>query len=475
MILRPYQSRDIKRIRAAFTRSRAVLYQLPTGGGKTVIYAAAARLAVERGGRVLILEHRRELVEQAVAALRRLNLTVGITAAGVDDPAPDAPIRVAMIQTLARRGASAFDPTLVVVDEAHLAAAATWRRALLEWYGATWRLGVTATPRRLDGRALGDLFGEIVVGPTVADLIDGGHLVPMLTYSIPGADFSRCKVARGDYTAAGAAEIIDRPMLVGDAVDHYARLCGDKLRPALFYTTTVAHAGRVRDALVDAGYRAAMVSGTTPKLTRAATLAALAAGELDAVTNCGVLTEGFDCPPVSYIGLLRPTKSAALYLQIAGRALRPAPGKIDAILADHAGNARRHGLVESAREWSLDGAGEPMKRADLICGECCAQWSPKLGAVCPRCGCLHAPWKPERGTRDIVAVDGELARLSGDEIAERQRRISRAIGPRRAPSWADAAIWDQCETTRQRRGYKLGWTYYAVKRIQGFQDRRVAS
>lgn len=468
MILRGYQREDLDRLRDAFRLSRSVLYQLPTGGGKTVVYATIAQRVAANGGRVLILEHRRELVAQAVDKLRALGVDVGITAAGVADPSPGAPVRVAMVQTLARR-ADDWRADFVVADEAHLAAAKTWRDLLLNEHGSAWRLGVTATPVRLDGKPLGDLFGALVAGPTVAQLQAAGHLVDEVVYSIPGADLSAAKVTRGEFRAVDAAAAMDRPKLVGDVVQHYQRLADG--RTGIVYAASVAHAQRVADAFVAAGVPAAAISGSTPTAQRDATLRSLAdrSDPLRIVVNCGVLTEGFDCPRVSYIGFARPTASLALYLQVVGRGLRPAPGKADCIVADHAGNALRFGLPSQDRQWSLDGKRKRGKQGEdeaalsvRTCAQCLAVWAVALsGTACPRCGTV-APVT----TRRLRQLRGQLQRVTKADIARAARAASKDMPPRPAPSWAVAEIWDRCEAKRQREGYAPGWTIGVVQRLQ---------
>ena len=176
MTLRPYQQRDIGRIREAFGRSRSVLYVLPTGGGKTHIFVEVAERVVSRGGNVLVLEHRGELVAQAVRKLREVGINPGVVSASIADAEFTGFERVvvATVQTAVGFDFGHWQPTFVIADEAHLAASATWRQLLLQRFGDCWRLGVTATPERLDGQGLGDLFREMVVGPTIAELTVNG-------------------------------------------------------------------------------------------------------------------------------------------------------------------------------------------------------------------------------------------------------------------------------------------------------------
>lgn len=467
MILRDYQAADLAQLRAAFRASRSVLYVLPTGGGKTIVFATIAKRVARRGGRVLVVEHRRELVGQAVDKLRALGVQPGITAAGIVDPNPSAAVRVCMVQTVARRGLAGFDPTFVVADEAHLAAAKTWRTLLTDTCGDAWRLGVTATPCRLDGKPLGDLFGAMVQGPTIAALQARGSLCPESVWSIPGADLTKAKISGGDFRLTDAADAMDRPKLVGDVVEHYRRLADG--RSGIVYASSVEHAKHIAAAFVAAGIDAVAISGATPPAARDAALGRLRDGLLRIVVNCGVLVEGFDAPRVSYIGFARPTASLALYLQVCGRGLRVAPGKADCIIADHAGNASRFGLPSQLRQWSLDGKRKRGKRGEdeaalsvRTCGECLAVWSVVLsGRECPRCGAV-APVVSRR----LQVVRGNLERVTKKSIEAARRLSSQSTPERAAPDWANVVIWERCEAKRRREGYRLGWTIGAVRNAQ---------
>ena len=170
MQLRYYQQRAIADTRAAIAAgSRTPILVLPTGGGKTIIFSAIAQSAAAKGNRVLILVHRRELIHQTSSKLAWVGLDHGIIAAGVRPT--DAPVQVASVQTLARRlHRTNWQPGLIIIDEAHHATAGQWSRILEHW-PSTYRLGVTATPCRLDGRGLGAAFDAMVLGPSVACLL----------------------------------------------------------------------------------------------------------------------------------------------------------------------------------------------------------------------------------------------------------------------------------------------------------------
>lgn len=452
MKLRDYQQRDINRLRLAFAQGhRRVLYRLPTGGGKTVTFSSAIAMAV---GDVLVVCHRRELVAQAVATLGRLGIAAGITAGGIADPAPDARVRVGTVPALCARGLpDGFEPSLVVADETHLAASPTWRRVLLELCGAAYVLGVTATPERLDGQPLGDIYSAMVEGPTIAELTERGHLVPAVTYSTPALPTVH-RVTQLDRPA-----VVERPELVADVVQTYQRLGAG--RTALVFASSIKHGAVLRARFEQAGLVAGLLTGETPTAERARLLERLSDGRLQVLVNCGVLVEGFDEPRVSYVALARATASLVIYMQAIGRGLRPAPGKADCIVADHGGNAElRFGPVAMARTWSLEGkraravASADTALAVATCEQCLAVYMRAEHDSCPRCGAK--PHKVER--RFPATVAGQLERLEREAWEARQREISRKTGPRPAPAWCPPGLWRSLEETRQAEGYLPGWT-----------------
>ncbi|UHC14450.1 hypothetical protein LRS73_18045 [Methylobacterium currus] len=214
-------------------------------------------------------------------------------------------------------------------------------------------LGVTATPERSDGRGLAEIFDEMVIGPSVADLIALKHLVRPIVYApSTRSALSSVETRMGDYDRAQLAEVMSSAALVGDVVAHYRRLAAGL--PAVAFYMNRAHSELVAERFRAAAISAAHVDGNTPRDDRRAMLAALGTGGLQVLTNCGLVSEGVDVPVIGAAILLWPTKSLALYLQLVGRALRPSPGKDRSVILDHAGNSLGHGLPEAARDWSLE-------------------------------------------------------------------------------------------------------------------------
>lgn len=354
--LRPYQARDVERLRAGYAAgARAVLYCLPTGGGKTIVFAHVIDGAARKGRRVGVLVHRRELVRQASDKLAWAGVPHGVVAAGLDRD-HDAPVLVMAVQTAARRLDRLPPLDFIVADEAHHAVSPSWARVLAHWPRARV-LGVTATPARLDGKGLGvaagGAFDHLTIGATVAELQAEGFLARSRVFvPVQLIDTSGGRRRGGDFEAG---ELAARARVVtGDALIEYRARANHQ--PAIAYGCTVAHAELIAAAFRAAGYRSKCVHGGAPTVERDARIQGLATGEVEVLTSCDLISEGLDVPSVGAVLLLRPTESLALAVQQIGRGMRPAEGKEALVALDHAGNCLRHGLPETEREWTLDGA-----------------------------------------------------------------------------------------------------------------------
>ena len=458
--LRDYQEEAVNEIRAAYGRGhRSVLFCLPTGGGKTVVFCFVAENAVKKGKRVAILVHRQELVAQSVDALQALGLQVGVIAPGHKEDRSKS-VQVCSVQSLTRRldrWGDAFD--LIVIDEAHHAVSSSWRR-ILDAYPDAHRLGVTATPERLDGKGLRDQFSELITGPGTWDLMQAGHLADCRIYCPPTEiDFKKIRVLGGDFRKDDAAQAMRRPSLMGDVVAHYKR----HIFPGtcIAFCVTVEHAEAVAAEFKEAGVRAAVIDGTLSRTERQALIGGLRTGEVQMLASCEVISEGTDIPSVNGCALLRPTNSLSLYLQQVGRCLRPAPGKDHAVILDHAANVRRHGLPQDVRLWSLDGKKareEEEKKREApwvtVCQHCFAA-IPGGGAPCPFCGGEQKKAKPKpKGAFadvDLREIRIEEALIRAREKEERQRKKDEQ---------SKARTLAELQAIGRERGYSPGWAYH---------------
>lgn len=349
---RPYQAEAIKALIGGWQGSQNRLaVVLPTGAGKTVVFANLISELLDQlnGHRALVIAHREELIGQAAAKIRavRPDLRVGIVKAERDEH-QDADVIVASVQTLAveRRREAIRDIGLVIVDECHHAAASSYM-TVLEHFGA-WRgvpvAGFTATMTRADG-GLADVWQEVVFTLDILEMIEDGYLCDVRgkRVIVDGLDLDTVKTRHGDLQdgqLGQALEDSDAGPVVAKAYQEHA---AD--RPGVVFTPTVSTAQSMAEAFTASGIPAAAVWGDMPKDDRAATLDRYQRGDVQVLSNCMVLTEGFDAPWTSCAVIARPTKSAGLYCQMAGRALRLFKGKKDALILDVMGASTRHKLA----------------------------------------------------------------------------------------------------------------------------------
>lgn len=404
--LRPYQSQMIDEARQAYRHgNRAVLFQLPTGGGKTVTASTVVHGAAEKGNTTWWLTHRRELASQASQTFHSLGIPHGTIQAGFVSN-PNATVQVASIQTIARRLDNLPPPSLIIFDEAHHIGAASWE-AIFHRFPEAKILGLTATPWRLDGQGLGRWFTHMVSGPTTSDLIENGSLSPYRLFAPAIPDLSGVGMAQGDYQRGALAKAMDKPAIVGDAIGHYSRLCHGKR--AVAFAAGVENSKNIAAQFLAAGIPAEHVDGEMSAEARDAAVERFRVGETLVLCNADLFGEGFDVPAIEAAILLRPTKSLSLHLQQVGRALRPCAGKSEAIILDHAGNSLIHGLPDDDRVWSLEDR-EKRKRAEKSevpvrqCEECFYVYRP--APKCPQCG-HQTPVQ----AREIEVVEGTLAEV----------------------------------------------------------------
>lgn len=444
MELRPYQNQLANDIRGAFgSGANRPLAVSPTGSGKTVLFSYITSQVLKRGSRVIIVAHRREILDQISATLKRVGVPHGFIQAGKS--ASTQPAMVASIQTLARRLDTIPAPDLVIIDEAHHSVSKSYVQMFAAWPTAKF-IGVTATPERLDGKGLGAMFDRMVMGPSVQWLIDNGFLAQPVYYAPREVvDLSQVHTVAGDFDRSEAEEIVDTPRITGDAVTHYVRFCNRQR--AVAFCISVAHAQHVADIFNSCGIPAASIDGTLDPEVRKQRVEDLTAGKILVLTSCELISEGFDLPAVNAAILLRPTHSLSMHLQQVGRALRPYPGKTNAIILDHVGNCLRHGLAEQERDWDLGGREKRLKKSSLVetkqCSKCFAIFA---GTVCPQCGSQR-----EIATREIEEVDGELQRLSIEDISKK-REERREEGK--------CKTLDDFRALAKLRGYKLGWAFF---------------
>lgn len=464
--LRPYQTAAEERLLATYRfGKRAPIYMLPTGGGKTVLFADIARRAAARGNRVLILVHRDTLMDQASDKLNDLGLMHAICAPGYHASARDN-VMVGSVQTVVRRLSELGEFQLIIIDECHHSRARSWATILAAQPRARL-LGVTATPARLDGQGLGvhcgGFFDALIEGPSMAKLIAQGYLAPLKVFAprLPtDADNARLHKRAGEITAESSAAIMDRPVIHGDVISHYRKYADGER--GIAFCSTVEHATHAAEAFCAAGIPAEHIDGTMKRDERRAVLARFAGGETIVLTSCELISEGFDCPEAVVAIKLRHTASLVVDRQQSGRVCRWAPNKT-AIILDHVGNYLRHGRPDEPVEWSLDGEVKRPRENEAgggswRCPECLRVCSVRE-LKCPECGCErpHEKRKPPRqvaGELVQVAAPWEKIGISYEQYAatviERERKLQAA----------DRKYFSRIARDR---GYKDGWIFYRVK------------
>lgn len=474
---RPYQAEGIVALRGAFASGkRKVLYVLPTGGGKTFTYAHIAEGASAKGKRVLILEHRKELIRQCSISLGRIGVKHQIVApkgkvsqirmahvAKIGWPMvdPTGNIAVASVQTLARRmdWLEEFDPDLIVVDEAHHSGAGTWLR-ILEGCPDAFVLGVTATPIDPKGDGLGKQYQVMLQGPSMKELIADAYLLPPRVLGPPTAkeeDLAGVHMRGGDLDIHEQGEALSKPTITGDVVAHYEQHTAG-LR-AIVFCADLRQARAQAEAFQAKGWRFEVIDGTMEDGERDRLIYGLEDGSVQGLVSVAIIEEGTDIPAAEVAILVRRTESERLFLQQVGRVLRPvyadghdletldgrlaaieASGKHFGWIIDHVGNCGRmtsrgfepkHGLPHEDRAWSLEGRKRRKKKpgddapAARQCPNCYAVHDP--APKCPACGHEYkarAGSGPEFVDASLVEIKDET--LANAEAARRAARMAQA-------------------------------------------------
>ena len=427
-MLRDYQLDLYNKTVSSFLRGyRRPLVVAPCGAGKSFLFAEMAR---KTAGDVLVLVHRNELKLQHYKLLASLH--IGNT-------------RVETYQTEYRRLGQHPKPRLLIVDEAHLSRSNTWQK-IIEYYN-TFTVGFTATPVRLDGRPLGDIFDTLISGVDTRWLIENHRLAPYEYYAPTTVDTSGLTVARGDYVISDLERLMNERAIYGDVIESYRRFApGEK---TIAYCVSVEQARRTADAFREAGIRAEYLHSGTPAGRRKEIMGDFRDGKITVLCNCTLLSEGISIDEISCVILLRPTESVALGIQQMMRSMRYLPGKTAKII-DCVGTYTRVGFPDDERAWSLDKPVPKRRTTDdngnfyiRCCPECYMTFA--TAPVCPFCGSEY-PLHP----REIQAhKEIELQRISAEEMA----RVNEAKKAARVEQGRANTFEELIKLGRQR-GYK---------------------
>ncbi len=349
-ILRPYQSQGIHDIFDKWRSGmRSVLFQMPTGTGKTVLFSEIVKKGYDHNRKILIVAHRKELIEQIVRKLFLKQVDVGVIIAGKKADYSMI-VQVASIQTLTRREHP--EANLIIIDECHHAKAKSYKKLWTIYPGAKF-LGVTATPIRLSGAGFKDLFDVLVPSMQINDFIRQGYLSPIKHFSGATPNLKGVKKRQGDYINNELSKVMLQNDLMANLLDSYQKLTPKK--STIVFAVNIEHSKSIAERYKHAGIRAAHIDSKTPHNERKKILQRFKAKEIQVISNVEIITEGFDFPECEVVQLARPTKSLALYLQMVGRVMRIASGKHYGVVLDNAGLWFEHGLSTINRTWSLQG------------------------------------------------------------------------------------------------------------------------
>lgn len=420
--------------------NKSCLLVSPAGSGKSVVIAEIARLTTLKGGRVMFMVHRQELINQIMESFKAnsvdLNLCTVMTVGKIRNRLDSLPV-----------------PNLIITDETHHSLAKTYRD-IYDYYANVPRLGFSATPWRLNGKGLGDVYDAMIEGPDVQWLIDNHYLAPFDYYSVNLIDESKLsKSSTGDYSNKSIDEAIGHT-IYGDVIKTYR----DKVdgQQAIVYAHSIAFSKQIAQQFRDAGISAAHCDSKTPQRERDKIMTDFKNGTLKVLSNCDLISEGYNVPDCSCVIMLRPTESLVLFIQQSMRCMRFKPGK-QATIIDHVANYTRFGLPNTPHKWTLADREKKKKSTNTAvetpikqCAFCFAV-IPAQSKICPLCGheieVVQTEIKVDETAR-IEKIESNF-RLQADYIVT--KKIS------------ELKSYEELKAYAKARGYKQGWIYFQAK------------
>lgn len=437
-----YQQELVDKARQSLAKgNHSVLLVSPAGSGKSVMIAEITRLAIEKGGHVLFMVHRKELVDQITDTFAKDDI----------DPAHTTVMTVGRIKN---RLDKLPTPTLIITDETHHSLAKTYQD-IYKWYAGVPRLGFSATPWRLSGKGLKDVYDDMVEGPSVQWLIDHNYLADFTMYGYNSGDDSQLKKSStGDYTGHSMDDYA-KTIIRGDVIKTWCEKAND--RKTIVYCHAVWFSKEVAQAFNEAGIKAAHVDSKTPLGERNQIMADFKAGKIMVLCNCDLISEGFNVPDCSCVVLLRPTESLVLYIQQSMRSMRFVPGK-HAVIIDQVGNFKNFGTPDAPHTWTLEdrkkkkGNGGGQSGPPVRTCEKCFAVIPAQSRSCPICG------SEIEVTKNELDIDRD-ANL--DDVTQFKPFATNYIVTKR-PS--DLKTRQDLEEYAKAKGYKPGWVYYQLKK-----------
>ena len=362
--LRVYQQQAKNAIFEAWDRIDSVMFQMPTGTGKTRLFTSIINdinrysIAIKQPVKIIVIAHRTELIDQIDESLGKYNIAHGIIAGGRERNLK-MPVQVASIQTITNPhnidDAKKLNADFLIIDEAHHSLARTYK-SLWDLYPKAKRLGVTATPWRMSGNGFTGLFDDLIMSWPVKKYIDEGYLSHYNYYSLKqSSDISKQIDTinefnlEGDYKVSAMEHVMNTSKIRAQLLDAYLTLAEGK--KGIIYAISQAHSKKICQEYAARGIKIATIDSQTPVLKRKQIVNDFRQGKITIIVNVDIFSEGFDCPDIEFVQLARPTCSLAKYLQQVGRALRPTEQKSHAIILDNVGMYQRFGLPDARRYW----------------------------------------------------------------------------------------------------------------------------
>ena len=447
IVLRDYQVSTLNAaVKATAIHDRVCIYG-PTGSGKTEQGMRLVQKLVQHGKRVMWTVNRIELINQTSRRFLDHGIDHGVVQAQHERTDISKPVQIASIQTLRRRGLiPSFD--VLIIDEAHGAISDSYRAFMAANPVKTF--GLTATPF---SRGLGKVFQTLIHEVTVADLTEQGWLVPAKFFAPDRVDLSSVKIVAGDYEEGGLERAVNQKILVGNLVDEWLQRAGNAR--TVVFATSILHSKHITDQFRFRGVAAEHIDCNTPDDDRKAILGRLRDGTTRVVSNCAVLAEGFDLPDLECIVLARPTQSLIRYLQMVGRALRPAEGKTHALILDHSNTVESLGFPTDELPLILDDGKKrktPVPKDKLHTCPKCKAVSQRPPNPCNECG-----YRKPQATLNIDQREGTLREI---------KRTPQPIDVRQ--EWYSGLV-----TLCNRHSYNPGWVANQYRQKFGMWPRNM--